>query len=171
MSEIGISPEDIRRIAEAIAGKLIGAAPVTGAGAGSSSAAPASLGDGVFATIDDAAKAARAAFIALSGQGLEQRKAIVESMRREMRAQAEVLARLDVEETGLGRVEDKIQQNLIVTNKTPGTEDLVSRATSGDHGLMLEEPAPFGVIGAITPVTNPPSTIICNSIGMVAAGN
>jgi acyl-CoA reductase-like NAD-dependent aldehyde dehydrogenase len=36
---------------------------------------------------------------------------------------------------------------------------------------MLEEPAPYGVIGAITPTTNPTSTIICNTIGMVAAGN
>ena len=33
------------------------------------------------------------------------------------------------------------------------------------------ELAPYGVIGAITPVTNPTSTIICNSIGMIAAGN
>ena len=41
----------------------------------------------------------------------------------------------------------------------------------GDHGLSLIEPAPFGVIGAITPCTNPTSTIICNAIGMVAAGN
>jgi acyl-CoA reductase-like NAD-dependent aldehyde dehydrogenase len=31
--------------------------------------------------------------------------------------------------------------------------------------------APFGVIGAITPTTNPTSTIICNTLGMVAAGN
>src|SRR5262249_58216780 len=53
----------------------------------------------------------------------------------------------------------------------PGTEDLAPLATSGDHGLVLLEPAPFGVIGAITPVTNPTSTIICNAIGMVAAGN
>jgi len=42
---------------------------------------------------------------------------------------------------------------------------------SGDRGLMLTEPAPFGVIGAIAPVTNPTSTIICNAIGMISAGN
>jgi acyl-CoA reductase-like NAD-dependent aldehyde dehydrogenase len=36
---------------------------------------------------------------------------------------------------------------------------------------MLMEAAPYGVIGAITPVTNPTATIICNSIGMLAAGN
>ena len=55
--------------------------------------------------------------------------------------------------------------------KTPGLEDLRPQAVTGDHGLSLIEPAPFGVIGAITPVTNPTSTIICNAIGMLAAGN
>jgi acyl-CoA reductase-like NAD-dependent aldehyde dehydrogenase len=75
------------------------------------------------------------------------------------------------EETGLGRYEDKVRKNLLVATKTPGPEDLVPIARSGDAGLMLTEPAPFGVIGAITPVTNPSSTIICNAIGMVSAGN
>jgi acyl-CoA reductase-like NAD-dependent aldehyde dehydrogenase len=58
-----------------------------------------------------------------------------------------------------------------VTNKTPGPEDLTPIAHSGDDGFVLIEPAPFGVIGAITPVTNPPSTIICNALGMISAGN
>lgn len=165
---MSMSPEDIRRIAEAIAQKLVNAGPQA---APSAAPAQASLGDGVFATLDDAAKAARAAFISLQSVGLEQRKAIIESMRKTMRAQAESLARLAVDETGLGRFEDKIQKNLLVTNKTPGPEELTPTAISGDHGLMLLEPAPFGVIGAITPVTNPPSTIICNAIGMVSAGN
>jgi propionaldehyde dehydrogenase len=37
--------------------------------------------------------------------------------------------------------------------------------------LTLVEFSPYGVIGAITPTTNPTETIICNSIGMLAAGN
>jgi aldehyde dehydrogenase len=175
MSQAGISPEDIRRIAEAIAQKLVNTGQAAGSsqshGPSGSSAAPVSLGDGVFGTIDEAVNASRTAFAALSAVGLHQRTAIIESMRRQMRAHAESLARMAVEESGLGRVEDKIQKNLLVTNKTPGTEDLAPVAASGDHGLVLIEPAPFGVIGAITPVTNPPSTIICNAIGMVAAGN
>ncbi len=125
----------------------------------------------MFATLDEAVRAARTAFTALSALGLEQRKLIIESMRKSMRAQAESLARLAVDESGLGRFEDKVQKNLLVTNKTPGPEELTPTAITGDHGLMLLEPAPFGVIGAITPVTNPPSTIICNAIGMVSAGN
>jgi acyl-CoA reductase-like NAD-dependent aldehyde dehydrogenase len=170
------SPDDIRRIAEAIARKLTessGAvydAPAP-APAPSSGAAQVSLGDGVFGDLDSAIKAARQAFLAYSTMGLERRKVIVAAMRAAMRPQAEPLARLAVEETGLGRVSDKIQKNLLVTEKTPGPEELVPTAQSGDHGLVLIEPAPFGVIGAITPVTNPSSTIICNAIGMISAGN
>lgn len=172
-----MSPEDIRRIAEAIASKLTRVAPQGSASGSSSPAASGSssqavaLGDGIFGTIDDAVKAARAAYTALSSLGLEQRKLIIESMRQKMRAHAEPLARFAHEETGLGRAEDKLQKNLLVTNKTPGPEELAPTAVSGDRGLVLIEPAPFGVIGAITPVTNPSSTIICNAIGMVSAGN
>jgi acyl-CoA reductase-like NAD-dependent aldehyde dehydrogenase len=68
-------------------------------------------------------------------------------------------------------LEHTIAKNKLVAEKTPGTEDLYPSARSGDRGLSLFEPAPFGVIGAITPVTNPTSTIICNTIGMLAAGN
>ncbi|MCC6555388.1 MAG: aldehyde dehydrogenase family protein, partial [Polyangiaceae bacterium] len=172
MSQTGMSPEQIRRLAEAIAGKLTAVAAPSAPGPSSAAArGAAALGDGVFASLDDAVRAARAAFGALSATGLEQRKAIIESIRRSMRQQAEPLARMAHEETGLGRVGDKIQKNLLVTNKTPGPEELVPAAVSGDHGLTLIEPAPFGVIGAITPVTNPSSTIICNAIGMVSAGN
>jgi acyl-CoA reductase-like NAD-dependent aldehyde dehydrogenase len=172
MSQQGMNQDELRRIAEAIAAKLVQIAP-QGSSSGSSAPAPqpASLGDGIFGTIDEAVRASRTAFAALSAIGLEQRKAVIESMRKAMRAQAENLARMAVDETGLGRFEDKIQKNLLVTNKTPGPEELVPTAASGDHGLVLIEPAPFGVIGAITPVTNPPSTIICNAIAMVSAGN
>jgi len=59
----------------------------------------------------------------------------------------------------------------LVTIKTPGIEDLVSEVFTGDHGLTLIEHAPFGVIGAVSPSTNPSETVICNAIGMLAAGN
>ena len=55
--------------------------------------------------------------------------------------------------------------------RRPGPRRCHPEAVSGDHGLTLFERAPYGVIGAITPVTNPTSTIICNTIGMLAAGN
>ncbi len=81
------------------------------------------------------------------------------------------LAKQAVEETGMGRVSDKIIKHQLVANKTPGTEDLHPTAITGDAGLTLIEMAPYGVIGSITPSTNPSETVICNSIGMLAAGN
>ena len=84
---------------------------------------------------------------------------------------AEELALHARRETGLGRAEDKTIKNRLVATKTAGTEALTPRAVTGDHGLTLTEYAPYGVIGAITPTTNPTATIICNAIAMVAAGN
>ena len=102
---------------------------------------------------------------------LEDRGRIIASIREEMLLHCETLSKEAHLETGLGRIEDKITKNKLVTNKTPGIEDIRPTAWSGDNGLTLVEHAPYGVIGAITPSTNPTSTIICNTIGMVAAGN
>jgi acyl-CoA reductase-like NAD-dependent aldehyde dehydrogenase len=132
---------------------------------------PQSMGVGVFATVSDAVRASAAAQIEFVKLKLAQRARIIEAMRQSMRENGTALARAAWEETGFGRLEDKIVKNTLVTEKTPGLEDLTPTATTGDYGLTLVEPAPFGVIGAITPVTNPTSTIICNSIGMLAAGN
>jgi acyl-CoA reductase-like NAD-dependent aldehyde dehydrogenase len=126
---------------------------------------------GIFGSVDEATRAAGVAqpvFVALP---LKARAGIIASIRETMIGQAAALARAAHEETGLGRVEDKVVKNLLVTEKTPGLEALYPESTTGDHGLTLIEPAPFGVIGAITPCTNPTSTIICNAIGMLAAGN
>jgi acyl-CoA reductase-like NAD-dependent aldehyde dehydrogenase len=81
------------------------------------------------------------------------------------------LAKLAVEETGYGVVADKTAKNMLAAEKTPGIEDLTTGALSGDYGLMITEMAPYGVIGSITPSTNPTSSVINNSISMIAAGN
>ncbi len=176
---MSIDPAQIRRIAEAIAKEL--AAPPSlssGGGAGpQATTAPAPAprqgdgGIGVFETVDQCVDAANVAFEQLDSLGLEQRMRIVAAMRRAALPQAESLARLAVDETKLGRYEDKVKKNILVTEKTPGPESLFPEARSGDRGLMLVEPAPWGVIGAITPTTNPSSTIINNAIAMVSAGN
>lgn len=126
---------------------------------------------GVFDTVSEAVTAAGIAQRQFAALKLVQRATILEAMRATMRENESVLAKAAHEETGFGRYEDKVMKNRLVTNKTPGLEDLAPIATTGDFGLTLVEPAPFGVIGAITPVTNPTSTIINNSIGMLAAGN
>ncbi|MBT3218971.1 MAG: aldehyde dehydrogenase EutE [Proteobacteria bacterium] len=163
-----MNPEQIRRVAELIAKQIVAETPQR---APAAPAVSSGVGDGVFSTIDEAAKAAREAFFAMDRITLEQRITIIEALRQTLRPQAEPLARQAIEETELGRLDHKIQKNLLVTNKTPGPEELVPTARSGDKGLVLIEPAPYGVIGAITPCTNPTSTIICNALGMLSAGN
>lgn len=130
-----------------------------------------SLGDGVFATVDEAAAAARLAWEKLRKIPLSTRRQMIDNMREVSRNHVNELAQLAVEETKLGRVEDKIAKILLATNKTPGVEDLVSTAYSGDDGLTLVEYAPIGVFGSITPSTNPAATVINNSISLIAAGN
>ncbi len=129
------------------------------------------LGEGVYETVDACVAAAAAAFRNLGAASLSKRGEIITAIRASMRVHGDELARLAWEETGLGRHEDKIIKNSLVTEKTPGTEALRPETTTGDDGLTLMEWAPFGVIGAITPTTNPTSTIICNTLGMLAAGN
>ena len=162
-----LSDQDVEAIARKIAADLGAGTRAPGSGGGTAK----DPGLGVFATVDEAVRAAAAAqpvFVALP---LAVRAAIIGSIRRTMLDNCEALARAAWEETGLGRVEDKVVKNRLVTEKTPGLEELFPISVTGDHGLTLTEPAPFGVIGAITPSTNPTSTIICNAIGMLAAGN
>lgn len=140
--------------------------------AGRADAGPVAPGhDGIYPTIDTAVAAARAGFRALEQMSLAKRHEIIAAVRATMRANAELLARMAHEETGLGRPEDKLQKNLLVVEKTPGPESLQPLAWSGDGGLTLVERAPYGVIGAITPVTNPTSTVINNTISILSAGN
>ena len=127
--------------------------------------------DGIFADVDAAVDAAQRAQRELAEGSLALRYDIIAQMRVAMRHNAQLLSWMAREETGLGRYEDKIEKNLLVTNKSPGPEDLEPLVETGDHGLTLMELAPFGVVAAITPTTNPTATIINNAIGILAAGN
>jgi propionaldehyde dehydrogenase len=127
--------------------------------------------DGLYPTVNDAVEAGLAAQKKLIGMSLERRKDIIASIRNSALDVNEELSALAVEETHLGRLEDKVRENILCATKTPGVEDIEPRALSGDHGLMLLEYAPVGLIGALTPITNPTGTLINNSIGMISAGN
>ena len=102
---------------------------------------------------------------------MKKRTKIIANVRRACHSIVDELSQRAVEETGLGRAEDKVAKNRLVIDKTPGTEILTPQAVTGDDGLALTEFSPYGVIGAITPCTNPSETVINNSIGMLAAGN
>ena len=134
-------------------------------------ASRAELGEGVFASVDAAVAAATTAYRQFDGMTLEGRHKIIDAIRAMMFEHAEELANHAHRETGLGRPEHKVIKNRLVTRKTSGPEVLTPQAVTGDDGLTLTEYAPYGVIGAITPTTNPTSTIICNTIAMLSAGN
>jgi propionaldehyde dehydrogenase len=137
----------------------------------SSTPASSAQGLGIFPDMNSAIEAAKVAYKKLRTLTVEDRERIVSKIRQKTLENAKVLAEMGVKETGMGRVDHKILKHQLLANKTPGTEDLKTTAWSGDRGLTLIEMGPFGVIGAITPSTNPSETVLCNGIGMIAAGN
>ena len=126
---------------------------------------------GVFEDMNAAIEAAKEAQKTVKTLTMDQREKIISNIRQKTKDHAGMMARMGVEETGMGNVGDKILKHLLVAEKVPGTEDIKTEALSGDRGLTLIEMGPFGVIGAITPCTNPSETVICNSMGMIAGGN
>lgn len=126
---------------------------------------------GAFDRVEDAIAAAIVASQELATFPKSRRGEIIQAMRRVVLDNLDFLAHIAREETGMGRVEDKINKNRLVAEKTPGVEDLDTRATTGDRGITLDEYAPIGVIGAVIPSTNPTETVINNGISMFAAGN
>ena len=126
---------------------------------------------GIYADMNEAIDMAEKGYRAVRAMTVEQREKIIDEIRRLTYAEAAIMAEIGVAETGMGKVEHKRLKHILVADKTPGTEDIVSEAKTGDSGLTLTEMAPFGVVGSITPSTNPSETVICNSIGMIAAGN
>src|SRR5690606_3722767 len=81
------------------------------------------------------------------------------------------LGTMEMNETKVGRLEHKIEKLKTLGEQTPGVEFLKTEAYSGEKGLAIIEHAPFGVIGAITPVTHSLPTITGNAVSMIAAGN
>ena len=126
---------------------------------------------GVYDKMEDAIAASARAQKEIRRMPLEFREKIIANIRKLTMENLQKLAEMGVAETGMGNVGHKIIKHQLVAEKTPGTEDLSTIAWSGDRGLTLVEQGPFGVIGAITPSTNPSETVLCNSIGMLAAGN
>ncbi|ACY18289.1 aldehyde dehydrogenase family protein [Haliangium ochraceum] len=178
---MALREDRIAEIVERVLARLDGnsgssAAPHSGSGAPAATAGGASLDIprgtlGVYADADAAVNAARRGFAANEALPLRTRQAMIDAMRKVARAHIPELARYAVAETGLGRYEDKLAKNELVIAKTPGPEILAPVAYTGDDGLTLTERAPYGVIGAITPCTNPTETVICNAIGMLSGGN
>src|SRR5688572_33125395 len=126
---------------------------------------------GIFTCPDEAVAAARDAFERLSERSIEDRKRIIAHIRRISIDQCVELGTMEMHETKIGRLEHKIEKLKQLGERSPGVEFMRSEVYSGDHGLAVIEHAPFGVIGAITPVTHSLPTITGNAVSMLAAGN
>jgi aldehyde dehydrogenase len=126
---------------------------------------------GVFNDVNEAIAAATAAQRAFEQRGLDDRRKAVACIRKICTEQAEQLGREEIEETKIGRLEHKIEKLTIIGERIPGVEFLRTEAFSGENGITLQEYAPFGVIGVITPVTHSLPTLAGNAISMLAAGN
>jgi len=159
----------VRRVTAEREGATARSSPtaVTRASAGGARAGEA----GIFEEMEDAIQAAHGAQQALDRGGVALRRRVVQAMREAGVAVARDMARLAVEETKMGRVEHKIIKNEMAARLTPGVEDVEKRVLSGDEGEHIVWGMPYGVVAAITPTTNPTSTVINNGISIIAAGN
>lgn len=132
----------------------------------------AARGDhGVFSDINDAVNAAHNAFLEFQDMGLQERRKIIDSVRRLTVEHSEEFSEMAVEQTGMGRVDHKILKHINAAEHTPGVETLRPEAWSGKNGLAVSEYSPWGVIGNITPCTHPSAAMLNNIIMQVAAGN
>ena len=176
----------IRDVVNEVLGRLGGAAaPKTSApapapaqpacscnGPGHASASPGLRGKfGVFQDANEACAAAHEAFLQLQQKGVAARRKIEEIVKTFADKNATEWGRLELEETKIGRLDHKIEKLKVIADRIPGVEFLRTEAFSGENGIALQEYAPFGVIGAITPVTHSLPTLAGNSINILAAGN
>jgi aldehyde dehydrogenase len=126
---------------------------------------------GAFDDVGEAVTAASAAQRQFERMGLDARRKAVDCVRRICIDRAEELGKDEMEETKIGRLVHKIEKLKVAGEKTPGVEFLMTRAYSGENGIALEEFAPFGVVGIITPVTHSLPTLAGNAINILASGN
>lgn len=127
---------------------------------------------GVFDDMNDAIEAAYEAFLTYHDRcDIQCRKKFTDAVRQMTLDHKEEFSRMTVEETGMGRVEHKIQKHINAAKNSPGVEYLQPQAWSGQNGLAIEEYSPYGVIGNITPSTHPVPTMVNNIIIQLAAGN
>jgi len=138
---------------------------------GSSASAVKAGSDGIFSDVESAVAASVAAQRAFERRGLEDRRKALACIRKICLERADELGRDEMEETKIGRLPHKIEKLKLIADRIPGVEFLKTDVFSGENGITLQEYAPFGVIGAITPVTHSLPTLACNAINMLASGN
>jgi succinate-semialdehyde dehydrogenase len=117
------------------------------------------------------ARAAQAVFEKFSQEKVD---AIVRDIAKYVYDNAAPLARMAVDETGIGLYEDKILKNKgkarVIWNNLKGKKSRGIIGEDSETNLVLVA-KPMGVVGAVTPVTNPIVTPMCNGMFALKAGN
>lgn len=160
-----IDQKEISAIVETVVARL------KAEGKAGASVSGASSGTGVFDRIEDALAAAKAAQPVWAATPRATKTKVIDALRAVMHAHAEDFARREWEETGLGRIADKIVKVHNAANSTPGLEDLEPRTWTGDKGLVVEDYAPYGVVAAVTPSTHPVPVLFNSLAIIIAPGN
>ena len=169
----GVVEEVLKRLGDGTTLVTSSPSPATGATPTTSSRNGASghaQGAGLFSDVDAAVEAAGAAQRQLVAKGLDARDRICKLIKRIALEHAQAWGRFELEETKVGRLDHKVAK-LELLESVPGVEMLRTEAHSGDDGIGLDEAAPWGVLGVITPVTHSIPTMTANAINMIAAGN
>ncbi len=163
--------EVIADITKAVLARLQVGQTVAPAEPGPPGAAPrVSVGDGVFETVDEAVRAASEAQRRVAAMSLEDRGRMIAVIRRVCDQRSYQLARMELDETGLGRLDHKIEK-LKAVRHVLGVEAMETGARSDASGLCVIEHAPFGVIGMVLPATHSAPTMASNAINVLAGGN
>lgn len=159
------------KLISAIVDQVLDRIRSTGVQPGGAPVQSGSKDTGVFENMHDAIDATIIAQKKWTEMKKRDREKVIAALRRAMHDHAETFARMAHKETGMGRVEDKIVKHHNAADATPGTEDLEGKSWTGDYGLVYEDWAPYGVIGAVTPSTHPIPVLLNSTIMMIAGGN
>ena len=170
--------ELIANVVQEVLRRMNGAGSTSGGtsgGNGQSAAAPvasatATPASGLFTEVEPAVVAAERSQKQLVKAVLKVRAEICDLFKQIADDNADAWGAFELNETKVGRLDHKIAK-LGLLKTVPGVEFLKTHAHSGDDGIGLDEAAPWGVIGVITPVTHSIPTITANAISMIAAGN
>lgn len=164
-----IAREVVSRLRAQMPSAPAAAQPANGAGQAARSTGPG-LGDGIFATVDEAVNAAYEAQKKVEAMSLADRGRLTDIIVRICNDRREELGRMELDETKVGRLDHKIQK---LTNMrfVLSVNAMRSDARSDQSGLCIIERAPWGVIGMMTPVTHSVPTLASNAINIIAAGN
>lgn len=104
----------------------------------------------------------------------EQVDGVVRDIGKYVYDNAELLSRMAVDETGIGNYEDKVTKKKgkarAIWNSLKGKK---SRGIIGEdtENNLIFVAKPMGVVGAVTPITNPVVTPMCNGMFALKTGN